>query len=173
MPAVLEEQASWGSTLGLRMEGGVRASRELVHTGATHQMLVTSPGNQLSLCQQKPLLPENLPAPRPSPQPVGSPYLTGIPELMEAASTDHAGVEMRVEADAFPAAVDGDFGFKELVGCLVVINQAPPGYAALGARGEVAAGLGQWNGLDVVIESGLCCQLGESKVFGEGYEQNS
>jgi len=92
---------------------------------------------------------------------------------VEAASTDHASAEMRIEADAFPAAVDGDLGFKELVGCLVVINQAPPGYAALGARGKVAAGFGQWNGLDVVIESGLHCQLGESKVFGEGYEQSS
>lgn len=75
--------------------------------------------------------------------------------------------------DAFPAVVDGDFGFKELVGHLVIISQAPPGYAALGACGEVAANLGQWNGLDVVTESGLCCQLGEGKVFGEGYKQNS
>lgn len=92
---------------------------------------------------------------------------------MEAAGTNHTGVEMRVEEDAFPASVDGDLGFKELVGCLVIINQAPAGYAALGARGEVTAGLGQWDGLDVVVESGLCCQLGKSKGFGEGYEQDS
>lgn len=155
------------------MDGGVRASRELVHMGATNQMLVTSPGNQISLCQQQPLLPESPPAPQPSPQPVSSPYLAGITELVEAACTHHAGVEMWIEVDAFPAAVDGDFGFKELVGRLVVVSQAPSSYAALGACGEVAAGLGQWNGLDIVIESGLCCQLGESKVFGEGYEQNS
>lgn len=92
---------------------------------------------------------------------------------MEAAGTNHAGVEMRVEEDAFPAAVDGDLGLKELVGCLVVVDQPPAGYAALGARGEVTAGLGQWDGLDVFVESGLCRQLGESKDFGEGYERDS
>lgn len=121
------------------MDCGVRASRELVHMGDKN--LVTSPRNKLSLYQQQPLLGGNGPAL--SPQPINSLYLAGIPELVEAAGTDHASVEMRIEADAFPAAVDGDFGLKELVGRLVVINQAPPGYAALGARREVAAGLGQ------------------------------
>lgn len=90
---------------------------------------------------------------------------------MEAAGTHHASIEVWIEVDALPAAVDGDFGFKELAGFLVLVDQAPTSYAALGACGEVAAGLGQGDGFDVAVECGLCCQLGESKAFGEGCEQ--
>lgn len=90
---------------------------------------------------------------------------------MEAAGTHHAGVEVWIEVDALPAAVDGDFGFKELAGFPVLVGQAPTSYAALGACGEVAAGLGQGDGFYVVVECGLCCQLGEREAFGEGCEQ--
>lgn len=57
---------------GAALDRGFRAPRELVLTGATNQMLVTSPGNQPSLCQQRPLLWEPA-SPRPSPQPIAAP----------------------------------------------------------------------------------------------------
>lgn len=98
-------------------------------------------------------MPAAAPAPR-EPR-VPSPYLAGILQLVEASSTDHARIEVWVEEDAFPAAVDGDLGLKELVGGPVLINQTPSSNHAPGARGEVTAGLGQWDGLDVLIESGL------------------
>lgn len=94
-------------------------------------------------------------APAPREPRVPSPYLAGILQLVEAASTDHARIEVWIEEDTFPAAVDGDFGLKEFVGGLVLIDAAPAGDHTLGARGEVAAPLGQWDGLDVLIESGL------------------
>lgn len=84
---------------------------------------------------------------------------------MEAAGTHHASIEVWIEVDALPAAVDGDFGFKELAGFLVLVDQAPTSYAALGACGEVAAGLGQGDGFDVAVECGLCCQLGGAKLL--------
>lgn len=59
----------WGSALGLRMDRGVRAPRELIHVGATRQALVTAPGNLLSLRQQPPL-PQDPPAPWPSVRPL-------------------------------------------------------------------------------------------------------
>lgn len=102
-----------------------------------------------------PAVPVPAAAPAPREPRVPSPYLAGILQLVEAAGTDHARVEVWVEEDAFPAAVDGDSGLKELVGGPVLIDPTPAGDHALGARGEVTAGLGQWDRLDVVIESGL------------------
>lgn len=83
------------------------------------------------------------------------PYLAGILQLVEAACTDHARIEVWVKKGAFPAAVDGDFGLKELVGGPVLVDQAPASNHALGARGEVTARPGQGDGLDVVIDSDL------------------
>lgn len=98
-------------------------------------------------------MPAAAPAPR---QPrVPSPYLAGILQLVEAACTDHARIKVWVEEDTFPAAVDGDFGLKEFVGGHVLIDEPPAGDHTLGARGEVTAGLGQRDGLDIVIVNGL------------------
>lgn len=87
---------------------------------------------------------------------------------MEAAGAHHAVVEVWVEQNAFSAAVDGDFGFEEFAGSLVLINQAPSCYGARGARGEVAAGFGQRNGADVFVELDLRCQLEQHDVVGHG-----
>lgn len=105
----------------------------------------TSPGNPLAVSPLRP-------------------YLAGVLHLMEAAGAHHAVVEVWVEQNAFSAAVDGDFGFEEFAGSLVLINQAPSCYGARGARGEVAAGFGQRNGADVFVELDLRCQLGKRRT---------